>query len=191
MKKRKFNDGGMTEDEVYAKPLAKASFKEAFAEAREAGDKTFEYMGKKYTTDVASNKKKSDDTKYGEDKEMVRKAYQTAGEMRKPKVDEAKRQADMAKNQKGAERVSPELDVLPAGKVAAGAVGAAAALKGASSLIKRGMAKREASKKAGAESSGAMKGDVRGDELRYKAGGKVKSASSRADGCAIRGKTRA
>ena len=31
-----------------------ASFKEAFAEARKAGDKTFEYMGKKYTTELAS-----------------------------------------------------------------------------------------------------------------------------------------
>ena len=190
MKKRKFNEGGMTEEEVYAKPLAKASFKEAFAEARAAGDKTFEYMGKKYSTNLAGSKK-SDDTKYGEDKEMVRKAYQTAGEMRKPKVDEAKRQADMAKNEKGVERVAPELDALPAGKVAAGAVGAMAAIKGAASLIKRGMAKKEAGKKAGAESSGAMKGDVRGDELRYKAGGKVSSASKRADGCAIRGKTRA
>ena len=190
MKKRKFNDGGMTEDEIYAKPLAKASFKEAFAEAREAGDKTFEYMGKKYTTDLAGPKKasKSEDK---EDPEMVRKAYQEAAAMRKPKVDEAKRQADMVKKEKGLERVSPELDLLPAGKVAAGAAGAAAALKGASSLIKRGMAKKEASKKAGAESSGAMKGDVRGDELRYKAGGKVGSASKRADGCAIRGKTRA
>jgi hypothetical protein len=41
---------------VLDKPLAKASFKEAFAEARAAGDKTFEYMGKKYSTDVAKPK---------------------------------------------------------------------------------------------------------------------------------------
>ena len=42
MKKQKFKyeEGGMTEEEVYAKPLAKASFKEAFREARDAGDKT-------------------------------------------------------------------------------------------------------------------------------------------------------
>jgi hypothetical protein len=163
MKKRKFNEGG----DVYSKPLAKASFKEAFAEARAAGDKTFEYMGKKYTTELASDKAKDKNE------------------------SERKRQADMVKNQKGAERISPELDVLPIGKVVAGGAAAAAALKGASSLIKRGMAKKEASKKAGAESSGAMKGDVRGDELRYRAGGKVGSASKRADGCAIRGKTKA
>lgn len=43
------------------------------------------------------------------------------------------------------------------------------------------------------ESSGAMPGSFKTSEIRkgFKAGGKVKSASARADGCAIRGKTRA
>lgn len=57
---RKQQEGAMAEytdrkekEAIYAKPLAKASFKEAFAEARAAGDKTFEYMGKKYSTSVA------------------------------------------------------------------------------------------------------------------------------------------
>jgi hypothetical protein len=40
-----------------AEPMKMASFKEAFAEARKAGDKTFEYMGKKYTTELAGSKK--------------------------------------------------------------------------------------------------------------------------------------
>ena len=42
-------------------------------------------------------------------------------------------------------------------------------------------------------SSGAMSGDFKTSEIRkgFKAGGKVSSASSRGDGCAIRGKTRA
>ena len=39
-----------------AEPMKMASFKEAFAEARKSGDKTFEYMGKKYTTDLAAPK---------------------------------------------------------------------------------------------------------------------------------------
>ena len=47
------------DEETLSKPLAKASFKEAFREARDAGDKTFEYMGKKYTTDLAEPKKES------------------------------------------------------------------------------------------------------------------------------------
>ena len=42
-------------------------------------------------------------------------------------------------------------------------------------------------------SSGAMSGDFKTSEIRkgFKAGGKVSSASRRADGCALRGKTRA
>ena len=82
MKKHKFNEGGLPDYErepdeqdrkmqeaavaeytdrkekeaVMSKPLAKASFKEAFADARAAGDKTFEYMGKKYSTEMAKPK---------------------------------------------------------------------------------------------------------------------------------------
>ena len=63
---RKQQEGAMAEytdrkekEAIYAKPLEKASFKEAFAEARANGDKTFEYMGKKYTTELASEKPKA------------------------------------------------------------------------------------------------------------------------------------
>jgi hypothetical protein len=42
---------------IMSKPLAKASFKEAFAEARANGDKTFEWGGKKYTTELAKPEK--------------------------------------------------------------------------------------------------------------------------------------
>lgn len=57
---RKQQEGAMAEytdrkekEAIMAKPLAKASFKEAFAEARENGDKTFEWGGKKYSTEMA------------------------------------------------------------------------------------------------------------------------------------------
>lgn len=60
---RKIQEGAMAEytdrkekEAIMAKPLAKASFKEAFADARAAGDKTFEYMGKKYSTEMAKPK---------------------------------------------------------------------------------------------------------------------------------------
>lgn len=36
------------------------SFKEAFAAERKAGNKTFEYMGKKYTTDTTAPRKEAD-----------------------------------------------------------------------------------------------------------------------------------
>jgi hypothetical protein len=58
-----------------------------------------------------------------------------------------------------------------------------------SKQIKKGLeAKSDRTK-----SSGAMSGDFKTSEIRkgFKAGGSVKSASARADGCAIRGKTRA
>ena len=97
----------------------------------------------------------------------------------------------MVKNEKGLERVAPEMDLLPVGKLV-GAMGAgAAALKGGEKAIKAIRAARAAKRSEGAATSGAMKGEARAGELRYKRGGGVKSASARADGCAIRGKTRA
>ena len=61
---RKQQEGAMEEyksrkaqEEIMSKPLAKASFKEAFAEARAAGDKTFEWNGKKYSTEMAKPEK--------------------------------------------------------------------------------------------------------------------------------------
>lgn len=75
MKKRKFAEGGGTsvdEDPIggmadfhsqsvpestsESEPAKPTSFKEAFAGARKAGDKTFEWNGKKYTTEMASAK---------------------------------------------------------------------------------------------------------------------------------------
>ena len=83
MKKRKYAEGGVTGDDLEAAnasedPIGtlnkrkgwtdteeaapavepkKQSFKEAFAEARKGGGKTFEWNGKKYTTELASEKK--------------------------------------------------------------------------------------------------------------------------------------
>ncbi len=61
---RKQQEGAMAEytdrkekEEIYSKPLLKASFKEAFAEARDEGKKTFEYMGKTYSTELAKPEK--------------------------------------------------------------------------------------------------------------------------------------
>ena len=83
MKKRKFADGGVTDDDLEAANASedpiqtlnkrkgwtdtgemsesvapkKQTFKEAFAAARKGGGKTFEWEGKKYTTELASEKK--------------------------------------------------------------------------------------------------------------------------------------
>lgn len=62
---RKQQEGAVAEykdrkekEAIMDKPLAKASFKEAFAEARANGDKTFEWNGKKYNTELAPSKPK-------------------------------------------------------------------------------------------------------------------------------------
>lgn len=49
---------GWTDSEPVEAPK-KTTFKAAFAAARKAGDKTFEWEGKKYTTALASNSKSS------------------------------------------------------------------------------------------------------------------------------------
>ena len=75
-KTRRFNEGGMSDEDVSsfagtpendsnagmadaaseAAPAKKQSFKEAFAAARGAGDKSFEWNGKKFTTEMAKPK---------------------------------------------------------------------------------------------------------------------------------------
>lgn len=47
----------VAEPKVESKPIKAQSFKEAFAENRKAGNATFEYNGKKYTTELASSPK--------------------------------------------------------------------------------------------------------------------------------------
>jgi hypothetical protein len=158
------------------------TFADAFKRNRSRGEKTFEFKGKKYTTETA------------EDKAKAKKAKDE---------EETKAQAERVKGEKGIERVSPELDLLPMGKLLGGAAAAATAMRlgkravdaaKATRSAKRAEEAATATKAARAENaaaSGAMKGEARAGELRYKRGGGVKSASARADGCCIRGKTRA
>jgi hypothetical protein len=144
----------------------------------------------------------------------------------KPKVDmaaENKRIEDINKKQ-GLENVSPELDLLPIGKVAAGTAALYAGARAIGKHILGKRAEKEVARtittKAGKEipvkqgkmdiSPSPKAGEVtnksgkripikRGNEGiaddggsgMFKRGGSVSSASRRADGCAIRGKTRA
>ena len=113
--------------EAQASMPKKQSFGQAFAAARKAGDKTFMFGGKKYTTEL---------------KEEVKKPA---------KAEPAK--AEPAK-------AEPAKATTPSG-----------------SRI--------------SQAKGSMKEKMRAMGItRYKSGGKVSSASKRADGCAVRGKTR-
>lgn len=158
-----------------------STFKEAFKDAREEGKKTFEWNGKRYSTDTADSKASMD-----------------SGVPKKDKSDE--------KVGKGYEDVGKE-DKRSRG-VAAGLGAAAVGLGGAALLsgMKRSEEKRKEREMAKGREDRSMKSPVRNispEEAAfeneggrfYKKGGKVKmagggSASSRGDGIAMRGKTK-
>ena len=112
------------------------------------------------------------------------------------------------------ERVSPELDILPIGKAAAALGAGYMAAKALGKRMLSSRAKKEATEKSAREADEIAKLPKKEQEARkerylstgpmedafgkgtqfkreFKSGGKVSSASKRADGCAIRGKTRA
>lgn len=159
-----------------------STFKEAFKDAREEGKKTFEWNGKKYSTEMESPKASMD-----------------SGVPKKDKSDE--------KVGKGYEDVGKE-DKRNRGT--AGALGAAAVGLGGAALLS-GMKRSEEQRKERELSKGredrSMRSPVRNISAEeatwegeggkaHKKGGKVKkmagggSASSRGDGCAVRGKTK-
>ena len=127
-----------------AAPAAKSTlFKEAFAEARKAGDKTFEWNGKKYTTEMASDKKAKPFPKVTDtDDETARMARRAPASTPAPRTL-AERQESAGRKMQGAYRDAAE-------------------------NLKRGVR----------------------SIMGLKKGGMVSSASKRADGCAIKGKTR-
>lgn len=154
---------GWTGSTEAAEPAAprKQSFKEAFAEARRAGGKTFEWNGKKYTTELAGSKPSAPAAKPSTDTgdETARLSARAPAPAAKPKpkyetaYDRMNRRnreeaaARSAATPKGQDRILR--DVRP-GQV------------NPKTLLPTGMKK----------------------------GGVVSKASGRADGCAQRGKTR-
>lgn len=153
---------------VSAPPMKMASFKEAFAEARKAGDKTFEWMGKKYTTELASDKKRA-----------------PAASIPTPSIAEGRTATSMPREARGV------ADTRTAGQKYAARQEAAStkmggAYRDAVGDLKRGLKDLMSTNPRLRRERASMQ-DI---DSNFKAGGKVSSASKRADGCAIRGKTR-
>jgi hypothetical protein len=174
-----------------------STFKEAFAEARKEGKKSFEWNGEKYNTKM-KEKAKGPDESEAESKRLSREESSAKGKSDKEKED----------SDKGSRGTAAAL----AGTGVA--LGAAAALSG----MKRSEEERkERSSKKPVGGAGKMPGSslkdpysmnlgsefdpkrtMRGDrrmgidsrDVEFKKGGKVSSASSRADGIAQRGKTK-
>lgn len=191
-KMRKFSDGGET-------GLQKETFGEAFKRNRAKGEKTFEFNGKKYTTETkeeAAGRKSAD-----LDKKPNESAAETARLSRVPKASSAEMESRSKREKEQAvESVNPEdyigvgaaLKALP--KLAA-RVATKAAPKSAAKRVEPDLANPKRAPRDMDESRFADEGNPnfkRGGKVKKMAsGGKVRSASSRADGCAIRGKTRA
>ena len=162
--------------------MATSNFGKAFKAAREAGDKEFEFGGKKYNTKMkeeTSAPSKTDATA------LAAKGQAGNEEMKK---DEAASKPDFSNEGRGSKpRVSS--DYTP-GKVPSSAQAAAnreeavdkvkSVASGVGDYLSKtfSMEGREQSKKEGKERYGMKKG------------GSVSSASSRGDGIAQRGKTR-
>jgi hypothetical protein len=160
-----------------------STFKEAFKDAREEGKKSFEWNGKKYSTDMESPKASMD-----------------SGVPKKDKSDE--------KVGKGYENLDSRDKEDKRNRGTAGALGAAAVGLGGAALLS-GMKRSEEQRKEREVSKGkedrSMRSPVRnisteeaaweGEGGRsYRKGGKAYakggSASSRGDGIAMRGKTK-
>ena len=187
--------GGDAEAPARGATESAKTFKQSFAAARRAGDKTFEFGGKKYSTEMAAPKAKASLQNDSKASLLNLSSSYTGNE-------EKQRQARMAKEQ-ALQTVSPETALIGGGglramKMLAEGLAARQAAKEAAKTMGRRMEKditprppqltneplkigRE-SLKLGMKKGGAVK--------KMASGGSVSSASKRADGIAQRGKTK-
>ena len=156
--------------------MATSAFGKAFREARASGDKTFTFNGKKYTTDMAPEEQKSVGGKPKLDEYVPRDSDTRKGEIMRSK--NAVPRDSFAKKSRIAERAMREANAAPAGSEY--------------TSTEDFMGMKDMASKSDYVNDEKM-GGVRGG---YKYGGAVKkmasggSASSRADGIAVKGKTR-
>jgi hypothetical protein len=154
--------------EAQASMPKKKTFREAFAEARSAGKDTFTWNGKKYTTELAKPAAKSTKNEGPSTQDIDRlEAATTAARRRDERVKDMQEQdakAAARRAQEMAEQKKKDTAPKPTGK-----------------FLNTGYKEYERIRQEGKERRAAASG--------MKKGGMV-SASKRADGCAIRGKTR-
>jgi hypothetical protein len=183
--------GGVEPAKSEAEPTKKQTFGQAFAEARDealkGGPKTFTYNGKKYTTDVAGSKPKpSAPSSEISDKDMTRARGMQAGYEENLGRGARPAPAKAPATPRGVIKGTSAAEAMDMVRKASAARAAASPKVDPSQLTAQaaGRAAQDRGINAGAmENFKKMMG--------MKSGGKVSSASSRADGCAIRGKTRA
>jgi len=151
------NEDGSIKRAGLARTAKLSPFGLAFDEARKAGDKTFEFKGKKYTTEMAKPKAKP-----------AEKGPDTATLDR---VDRKTKEEDKGPSEADIKRMEKKFDSKdrPGSEVLA-------------EKMEKGQPKMQGAYR---EAFGNIK-----KALGFKSGGSVSSASKRADGCAVRGKTK-
>lgn len=166
-----------------AKAAPKMNFGQAFAAARKRGDKTFEFNGKKFTTEVKGETKKPKTT-------APRGSYRgiqeegDAGEAEARKAQEAK-VAKAREMRKQTDRGDVPMDVRRTQEASAKSQRRD---MGRDKFAQMSFSDQmEYLRTKGREGTGFK---TKEKPAGFKAGGSVSSASKRADGCAVRGKTR-
>jgi hypothetical protein len=171
--------------------LSPKNFKQAFAEARRGGDKTFMWRGKKYTTEMAEPVRR-----LGAKETPNESAAESARLRRVPQAskEEMERRARMERQQ-ALETSSPETALIggPSLRAVHGAAKALAAKEGAKGVARRiephlGDMK-DITPRAAQIGKEPLKLGREPLKIGMKKGG-LASASKRADGMAQRGKTR-
>ena len=151
-----------------------ASFKEAFAAARKAGDSSFSFNGKKFTTETAGAKKSEGVLKNAADEMEKGRASQSR------LSDSIRDDEATSRNTYLKTRDLPSADYAAQARLAQKVASGIPEAKSKRDLIRGAVI----SAKEGMRKGGAVK--------KMASGGMAKggSASSRGDGCAMRGKTR-
>jgi hypothetical protein len=168
MDERDLREMKMTkESKGMLKPAAPTSFKEAFRAASNAGDKTFMFKGKKYNTDMASDKKAAPvkPTPAAADKKAAMDKAFGGNAIKALEARNAKKEADRRA-------------ALPTG----------VSFSEDNPRLRRERAEKEAARDrdtdVGMKKGGKIAGYKKGGKIAgYKKGGKI-------DGCAVRGKTK-
>lgn len=171
-------------EETPSKAPSKVSFKSAFAEARKAGDKTFEWEGKKYTTDIAGAKKPTE-----KKSESVTEKKPAPAKTEPAKAEPVK--AEKKDSGFGPKNTFLTKDRLDKSKTAMRS-GWSNPFEGVSKAIGEGnriaaVDREQRKERVAAKGDAGMK---RGGAVKKMASGGSASASRRGDGIAQRGKTR-
>lgn len=200
--RKRYEEGGEVDEGERAKEYvaskaetAPSTFREAFAQARKAGQERFTFNGKSYTTEMAGSKPAA--SKPAASKPSGRETAEENLSKRRP-TDLASSKARHEGMKVAGEKSQRESDAEKARESRLGSSILARDRLGSEPdayiVNRRRRAAEEAAKETSTPSrtfgAGAMSAKGLGGMSGFAKGGKVGSASKRADGIAMRGKTR-